>query len=182
MEGWIDGLMVFSYAYVTNVSISRCYYVVINHPTPVPSPVDAHAQLWCTTITVSTKRSADVSHVWGSSVSMSHRGAGQHAAHSFSKLCEKRNIRQLTCMGNIGCNEILTEPLCRGPHRWSDELCVQAHNNNNNNNNTASDCKRESGNTAHNVVVVVAARRGNMAKVGADVKHLGTIWVTGLTH
>lgn len=55
---------------------------------------------------------------------------------------------------------------------------MQAHNNN----NTASDCKGERGNTARNVVVTVAACHGNMAKVGADIKHLGTILVTGLTH
>lgn len=80
-------------------------------------------------------------------------------------------------MRNIGCNEILTEQLHRGLHRWSDELCVQAHNN-----NTASDCKGERGNTARNVVAMVAVCHGNMAKVEADIKHVGTILVTGLTH
>lgn len=60
--------------------------------------------------------------------------------------------------------------------RWV--VCVQAHNNH----NTASDCKGEGGNTARSVVVMVAVRHGNMAKVGADIKHLGTIVVTGLAH
>lgn len=30
----------------------------------------------------------------------------------------------MTCMGDVGCNEILTEQLHRGLHRWSDGLCV----------------------------------------------------------
>lgn len=81
----------------------------------------------------------------------------------------------MTCMRNIGCNEILTEQLHRGLHRVMSCVCrriIMQH----------PIPKSERGNTAHNVVVMVAVFHGNMPKIRADIKHLGTSLMTKLTH